>query len=346
MNLLDSSLYRADLARAIGGFSLAPLKDKRILITGGFGLIGSSIVDLLILANEQLDLGLTIYVAARSRTKYEESYRNYHFVEFVQYDATQALSFHFPADYIIHGASPASPDQYTANPVETMLSNIQGISNLLLYAQKEQVVRVLYISSSEVYGKKETAEPFVEGVYGSVDIDAIRSSYPVSKQAAELLCKAFSSEYGVDTVIVRPGHIFGPTASPRDQRVSSDFAYKAAKHLPLVLKSSGMQERSYCYTVDAAAAILFVLLHGKSAESYNIGTDEVCSIRKMAEIYSQIGNVPLEYKEPTKEELLAFNPMNHSSLNCEKLKSLGFRSSFSVKEGLAHTVTILRELPT
>ncbi len=344
MNLLDSSLYRTDLERAIGGLPLAQLNGKRILITGGFGLIGSSIVDLLVLANEQLGLGLTIYVAARNRAKYDEAYRNYHFVEFVQYDATQALSFHFPVDYIIHGASPASPEQYTANPVETMLSNINGIYNLLLYAQKEQVARVLYISSSEVYGKKATDQPFAEGVYGSIDIDAIRSSYPVSKQAAELLCKSFSSEYDVDTVIVRPGHVFGPTASPADQRVSSDFAYKAAKNLPLVLKSSGMQERSYCYTVDAAAAILFVLLHGKCAEAYNIGTDEVCSIRNMAEIYSQTGNVPLEYKAPTKEELLAFNPMNHSSLNCEKLKRLGFRSSFSVKEGLEHTVTILREL--
>ncbi len=325
---------------------MSPLKGKRILITGGFGLIGSSIIDLLILANEQLDLGLIIYVAARNRAKYDETYRNNSFVEFVQYEATQPLSFHFPVDYIIHGASPASPEQYTANPVETMLSNISGITNLLLYAQKNRVSRVLYLSSSEVYGKIETAQPFAEGIYGSINIDAIRSSYPISKQAAELLCKSFSSEYGIDTVIVRPGHIFGPTASSADRRVSSDFAYKAAKNIPLVLKSSGMQERSYCYTVDAAAAILFVLLHGKSAEAYNIGTDEVCSIRKMAEIYSQIGNVPLKCKEPTGEELLAFNPMNHSSLNCEKLKSLGFHSSFSVKEGLEHTVTILRELLT
>ena len=166
---------------------------------------------------------------------------------------------------------------------------------------------------------------------------------PVSKRAAELLCRAYSSEYGVDTVIARPGHVYGPTASSTDKRVSSDFAFKAANQCPLVLKSSGLQKRSYCYCVDVAAAILTILLKGNSAESYNVGTRDVLTIKEMASIYSQAGNVPLEYTLPSEEELGAFNPMNNSSLNCDKLYLLGYENSFVAREGLEHTVRILRE---
>ena len=71
---------------------------------------------------------------------------------------------------------------------------------------------MLYVSSSEVYGKKNTDGPFIEGNYGEIDIDNIRSSYAVAKRASEMLCKAYFSEYGVNATIVRPGHIYGPSA--------------------------------------------------------------------------------------------------------------------------------------
>ncbi len=344
MNIMDSLLYRADLKKALKGLCFDQLKGKNILITGGLGLICSSIVDLLIIANQELKLGIHIFLAARSYSRFQEKYGDCDNITFVKYDATQNVLFDFHVDYIIHGASLASPEKYTAEPVETMMSNIKGISNLLIYAKTEQINRVLYISSSEVYGKKETSDAFVEGIYGSVDIDSLRSSYAVSKQAAELLCKAFYSEYGVNTVIVRPGHVFGPTASPLDKRVSSDFAFKAARKKPLVLKSSGMQKRSYCYSVDVAVAILIVLLKGKTAEAYNIGVNQVLTIREMAEIYAHVGNVNLECKEPTVAEKQVFNPMDNSSLNCKKLSELGFRNAFSVREGLEHTVYILQEI--
>ena len=146
----------------------------------------------------------------------------------------------------------------------------------------------------------------------------------------------------MDTVIVRPGHIFGPTASETDRRISSDFAYKAAKSIPLEMKSSGLQKRSYCYCVDAAAAILTVLLKGRAGEAYNICTEEILTIQEMARICSQAGKVPISYAEPTKEEIQAFNPMRNSSLSCAKLSDLGFCGCFTVREGLEHTVEILR----
>ena len=343
MTVLDSKLYNADLQRAAFGLELSEMQNKSILVTGGLGLICSSIVDLLIVANRVMNLNVNIYLAARDKRRFDDKYGKFQSVHFVEYDALEPVNFKFDVDYIICGAGVASPDKYVSEPVETMLSNITGVKNILEYVKDKNVKRIIYISSSEIYGKKQTDEQFAEGIYGTVDLDSIRSSYAVAKQASELLCKSFASEYGVDVLIVRPGHVFGPTASKNDKRISSDFAFKAASGIPLEMKSSGLQKRSYCYSIDAAAAILVTLLKGKMGEAYNICTKETITIREMAEIYAQAGDVSLSYVEPTKKEVCAFNPMNNSSLSFDKLKTLGFRPMFTVKDGLVHTVQILSE---
>lgn len=342
MSILDDELYRKDLTRAAERIDLHGLKNKTILVTGGLGLICSAIIDLLVVAGKRESLNICIYLAARSRERFDRKYANCSGIRFVDYDARKPISFEMKPDYILCGAGVASPERYTAEPVETMLSNLSGIRNLLDYAKNKGTKRVLYISSSEVYGRKQTDDSFSEDRYGSIDLDSVRSSYAVAKQASELLCRSYLAEYGVDTVIVRPGHIFGPTASETDRRISSDFAYKAAKSIPLEMKSSGLQKRSYCYCVDAAAAILTVLLKGRAGEAYNICTEEVLTIQEMARICAQAGKVPISYAEPTKDEIQAFNPMRNSSLSCAKLSDLGFCGCFTVREGLEHTVEILR----
>ncbi len=104
------------------------------------------------------------------------------------------------------------------------------------------------------------------------------------------------------------------------------------------MKSSGLQKKSYCYSIDATAAILTVLSKGKNGEAYNICTSEVLTIKEMAEVCTQAGNVTLTYIEPTKEELYTFNPMDNSSLSFERLEKHGFCGKFKVKEALQHTV--------
>ena len=205
---------------------------------------------------------------------------------------------------------------------------------------------MIYISSSEVYGNKSTEESFVEGKYGVIDIDNIRSSYAVAKRASEMLCKAYTAEYKVDTVIVRPGHIFGPSAKKEDKRISSDFAFKAASEKNLEMRSLGLQKRSYCYSIDCAIQILTVLLKGESGQAYNIGHDEITTIKRMAEICAKAGNVELTVAHPTEAELKTFNPMNNSALDNAKVKNLGYRDVFSVEDGLIHTVKIIRETET
>ena len=340
MRLLDSSLYTEDLKKALESIDLSNLDGQSFFITGGLGLIASTIVDVL------LTYGKTgiIYIGARNISQYEKRYGNLEKVCFIPYDAMKPLKLNIKPNYIIHGAGLANPELYTLMPVETLFSNIDGIHELLCFAKNNPVKRVLYISSSEVYGKKSTDEPFVEDKYGEVDIDNIRSSYAVAKIASEMVCKAFTSEYEVDTVIVRPGHIFGPSAKKDDKRISSDFTFKASRQQKLEMRSAGLQKRSYCYSIDCAIQILTVLLKGNSGQAYNIGHDEITTIREMAEIYSKAGNVELTMLQPTETELKAFNPMNNSALDNTKVKNLGYRDMFSTKNGLIHTIDILKEV--
>ena len=343
-NILKNDLYKKDLIIALHNIDLTFLKHKSILITGGLGLICSSIVDLLHEYNVTNNANISILVADINESFYEVRYGLYQDIKYVRYNALESVDFDFAVDYIIHGAGLSSPELFMNKPVETMLSNFEGVLNLLNYSKKYSVKRTLYISSSEVYGNKYNDDSFVEDVFGSSNINTIRASYSESKRASEVLCRSYSSEYGVDTVIVRPGHIYGPTASPRDQRISSAFAFLAAEGKTLEMKSSGLTKRSYCYSVDCAIAILTVLLKGKTGESYNIGHDETTTIRDMAQILANAGGVELKTVPPSEEELKAFNPMSNSSLNNQKIKELGYKDTFSTKVGLEHTVKIIKDL--
>lgn len=290
---------------------------------------------------------MSIYAAARSTEKllsrFPDGWRNG--LTVVSYDATKPPELSFSADYIIHGASNASPDKYISEPVDTMLANIAGVSNLLSYARNCHLRKLIYISSSEVYGKLSLGRPLTETDYGITDILSPRASYPVGKQAAEALCMAYANQYDMDVSIVRPGHIYGPTASAKDSRVSSLFAMQAARGEDIVMKSAGTQIRSYCHCLDCASAILTVLLYGKSKEAYNISNrNSVITIRQMAEIIARNAGVKLMLDIPTHGEQAAFNPMDNSSLNSEKLYALGWQGVFGAERGFVDTISAIREI--
>ena len=340
MKLLESEKYKNDLVEALNNIDLKAFENKTFFVTGGLGLIASAIIDVLLM------FGKTgkIYVGARDYEQFKKRFGGLDNISYVPYNALGKAQLEEKIDYIIHGAGLASPELYTSNPVETILSNFDGVHSLLEFARNRGVKRLLYISSSEVYGEKSTDESFKEDMYGKIDIDNVRESYAVAKRASEMLCRSYYWEYGVDSVVVRPGHIYGPSAKRTDKRISSVFAFNAANGELLKMKSSGLQKRSYCYSVDCAVQILMVLLMGKCNQAYNIGHDEVITIRKMAEILAKAGNTRLFLTEASEKEKKVFNPMSNSSLDNSKVKKLGYKDTFSVEEGLIHTVEIIREM--
>lgn len=348
--IYDSPLWFEDIDKISQNIpEISALAGKSALITGATGLIGSAVTDIFIRYNETHPLPIHIIAAGRSyekMTKRFDMFCDRPYFDFVQYDASKSNNeISVYADYVIHGAGNADPGAIMREPVETMLSNFTGLLYLLQYAKENGTKRVLYISSSEVYGRKENNSPYREDEYGYIDLLNPRNSYSVGKRAAETLCASYSSEYGVEAVIVRPGHIYGPTASPSDSRVSSAWAYAAARGEDIVMKSDGKQLRSYCYCLDCASAMIKVLLCGENMHAYNISNPQsILTIRQMAELLAKAGNVRLIHGEASAAERSGFNPMDNSSLDSASLQAIGWQGCFDAQMGLGHTVKILRDV--
>ncbi|WP_415944286.1 NAD-dependent epimerase/dehydratase family protein [Megasphaera elsdenii] len=342
-----SSEYWYDVKEAISCIpNLKKLFHHSVLITGATGMIGSSIVEILFYLNRYQGSDIQVFLAGRNKERMEKRFykwKNGKDYIFIPFEATKCVVEDVHADFIIHGASPADPISYSKKPVETMLANIFGLKSMLELFRKNHSKRVLYISSSEVYGKNNTKDSYAELDYGYVDLLNPRSCYPSAKRAAETLCAAYQKEYGVDFVIARPGHIYGPSITETDSRVSAQFTRKAAAGENIIMKSDGSQLRSYCYTLDCASAILAILLNGKNGEAYNISNkDSIITIRELAEIFAQQAEVHIQFANASDAEKKSYNLMNNSSLTSNKLESLGWTGKFGIQDGVRKTLYFYR----
>lgn len=339
--------YLQDLLRVQAAVAhIDRLDHSRVFITGAGGLICSALVDVLMQRNETLDSQIQVYAAGRNRAALEARFAHWagrKELHFVTYDAAESIACTEDFDYLIHGASPANPAAYNAQPVETMLANFLGTCNVLRYAARCGAKRVLYISSSEVYGRKEGSEPYHEEEYGFLDILNPRACYPSSKRAAETLCAAYAQEYGVDAVMVRPGHVYGPTATASDNRASTQFPRDVLEGRDILMKSAGSQLRSYCYVLDCASGILAVLLNGQTGKAYNISNrNSVVTIRQMAQAFADVSGRSLVFEDPTDAEKRSFNLMDNSALDASSLEALGWYGIFDMTTGAEATLDAMK----
>lgn len=346
--MIDSTLYFDDLSSVKDVCpNLTRLKHASVLVTGSTGLVCSAVVDFLLNYNDTEDAGIVVYIAARSIEKAKERFGNRinrKDVVFVEYDALNPVDWLFDVDYIIHGASPANPFLYANNPVETMLANLRGMDNVLQYSKNHSVKRVLFISSSEVYGLKNNNQPYKIDEYGYVDILNPRACYPSAKRACETLCAAYYSEYSVESVIVRLGHVYGPTASRKDNRASSQFFFDVLDGNDIVMKSAGAQLRSYCYVVDAVSAMMTVLVNGEIGKAYNVSNpNSIVTIRALAEEIAKCSSRSLIFENPSDKERRGYNLMDNSSLDSSTLVALGWNGKYDLKKGVSHTLHILSD---
>lgn len=325
---------------------LLELKKCSILITGATGMLCSSVVELLIYMNQKYNSEIEIILAGRDEVRLKKRFIGIPEEEyiFIKYDALKEINNSFQADYIIHGASNANPVVYKKEPVETMLANFIGLNNILNIAKKQDVKRVLYISSSEIYGENTTGKPYKENEYGFIDILNLRACYPSAKRASETLCIAYGEEYGVDTIIARPGHIYGPTITREDSRASAQFIWNCVDGSDIIMKSSGLQVRSYCYTMDCATAILTILLKGNTREAYNISnSNSIVSIKDMAKALSKASGNQILFKNSSDNEKETYNMMSNSALISSKLEALGWKACFTIEEGINRTIEVLAD---
>lgn len=336
--------YLSDFERISNCLELKRLECKTVFITGARGLIGSCLADAVLYFSRTRGLNTKVVLGGRRLDDLAErfSYWEKEYIQF-EYEARDDDLPGVSLDYVFHCASNAHPSAYAKQPVETSMANALGTFNLLSKLANDGKGRMVYVSSSEVYGRRKSASPYREDDCYPVDNLDPRSCYPISKRLAENLCASFSDEYGVDFVIVRPGHVFGPTQAAHDDRAHAQFAREAAAGDPVVMKSIGTQFRSYCYVVDCVSAILFAALSGQKGEAYNIANpDSDCTIAELARAFAVAGEVELIRENATSEELRGYNRMENSALDSSKLRSLGWSGCFSLDQGVARTIGLIK----
>ena len=349
MNFYKSESYKRDIEIAVKAtVGIEKLFNSSVLIAGGSGLIGSYMADMLLYANKHMKANITVYAMDLSAERLASRYDGVDTdkLHFIEHNVNELPDFDFDVDFIIHAASPAFPAAFNSDPVGTVMSNILGTKYLLDYGKEHGTKRMLYISSGEVYGQGDLSlESFDETYAGYVDPTSARSCYPNGKRAAETLCVSYTKQFGLDTVIVRPSHTYGPTATKADNRANAQFVNKGLAGEDIVLNSAGNQMRSYTYLADSASAILSVLTSGESSNAYNIANSQsrttIAGYAK--EVAAQTGTKVI-FADPDEVAKAEMTPIAKQVLSSKKLESLGWKGQFTVEEGIRHTLNIMREL--
>lgn len=316
---------------------LGSLKNKNILVTGANGLIGSTLIDGLMIID-----GVTIIALSRNREKTQKRFANYlnssRFSLLIQ-DVCDPIIWQEDIHYIIHAASPSHPIAYSQSPVDVIKANLLGTLNALKLAH-EKKARLLYVSSGEVYGESSLEDGGMDENYlGLLNFLDIRSCYPESKRASENLCICYKEQYGVDIVIARPGHIYGAGITEDNSRADAQFLRNVINNKNIVLKSAGEQKRSYCYITDCVSALLYILLLGKNGEAYNIANkNSIVTIKEYAQTLAELGNVSVLFDLPSFTEKRGYSKNPDAVLNAAKLEELGWNAVVEIKEGLSRTL--------
>ena len=311
-------------------------KGQNVLVTGGTGLIGSTLIKALCYASTVKGLQVKIFALVRNLEKAERMLGHENeSLHFIKGSVEDLPAINVSVDYIIHGASPTASLFFVQHPVETIQIAVKGTSNLLELAREKTVKSFVYLSSMEVYGAPEADTLIPESQGCTLDSMAVRSCYPIAKRLCENLCASYAQEYHVPAKVIRLAQTFGPGVLKNDGRVFAEFARDAIKGNDIVLQTSGTSKREYLYTADAVTAILTVLLCGQNGEAYNAGNPKTyCSIVEMAKIVAQeIGKNKIQVIiQSNNFNNSKFPPSHHLYLDTNKIARTGWIPSKNLLE--------------
>jgi UDP-glucuronate decarboxylase len=328
---------------------------KKYLISGGAGFIGTNMVRRLLKEGNEVTV-----VDDYSSGKFEnilpfKTNKKFTIIE------SDICSFNDKTVYdrVINLASPASPIAYQMNPVQTMLTNVQGTYNLLGLAFLSNA-RFLQASTSEVYGDPQV-HPQTEDYWGNVNCYGTRSCYDEGKRCAETLVFDFQRVAALDARIVRIFNTYGPHMAVDDGRVVSNFIVQALLDKPLTIYGDGSQTRSLCYLDDTIEAILTVL-EGSYTRPLNVGNPVENTMLELAnavwdEVEKTDGSEPPQrrYRRIQKSHYLEQGPkLSYLPLplddpkqrqpDISRIKGLyGWSPKVKLAKGLAKTVKYFKE---
>ncbi len=310
------------------------LKDqKRILVTGGAGFIGSHLCRRLLDAGHEV-LCLDNYFTGR-RDNIAPLLRHPRF-EAMRHDIN--FSLYVEVDEIYNLACPASPVHYQFDPVQTTKTSVHGAINMLGLAKRTKA-RIFQASTSEVYGDP-TVHPQPESYWGNVNPIGPRACYDEGKRCAETLFFDYHRQHGLEIKVARIFNTYGPHMHPNDGRVVSNFIMQALRGEDITIYGDGQQTRSFCYVDDMVRA--FVLLMESPVHvtgPVNLGNPGEFTMLELAEMVIRLtGSSSTIQHHPLPPD----DPKQRRPDIALARETLGWEPTVSLEEGLRPTIDYFR----
>jgi nucleoside-diphosphate-sugar epimerase len=322
----------------------------RVLLTGAAGFLGFNFLHFFTYLNKKRSpieepvriLAVDNYLRGKSRWIVElaEEDRN---IELCTFDITQPWpSDNSEFDFIVHGASVASPTFYRQYPLETLDANVTGLRNMLELSRRARIRSMLFFSSSEIYGDPPSHEiPTKETYRGNVSCTGPRACYDESKRLGETLCYIYAQKYKVPVKTIRPFNNYGPGLRLTDKRVLPDFCADALADRDIVLYSDGKATRTFCYSSDAVTGYLLALLSRHDGEAFNIGSQgpEV-AMSDLATLVVKVSgtNRKVVWRPSNDTDYLVDNPQRRCPDLSKSTSLLGYQPKVGLEAGLARLI--------
>ena len=305
------------------------MNKKLAVITGGSGFIGSYLCERLISEGFKVICIDNLITGNLENIRHLLNDNNF---RFIKHNVTEFIKVGEKTDFVLHFASPASPEDYLKFPIQTLKVGSLGTHNALGLA-KEKKAKFLLASTSEVYGDP-LVHPQPESYWGHVNPVGVRGCYDESKRFAESLTMAYRRMHKLNTRIIRIFNTYGPRMRIHDGRVVPNFIYQALHNKPLTVYGKGAQTRSFCYIDDLINGIFRMMNSGISGP-INLGNPHEFTILRLAKLVIKLtgAKTDIVFKPLPQDDPRQRQP---DISNAKKL--LRWNPKIGLEEGLQKTI--------
>jgi len=309
-------------------------RQKRILVTGGAGFLGSHLCDRLVTEGHEVICLDNFFSGSKKNVGHLLGKPNF---ELMRHDLVQPVFLE--VDEIYNLACPASPIHYRHNPVKTVKTSVMGAINMLGLAKRVRA-KILQASTSEIYGDPKV-HPQKEDYWGNVNTIGPRSCYDEGKRCAETLFFDYHRQNNVNIRVVRIFNTYGPRMHPNDGRVISNFVVQALTNQDITVFGDGSQTRSFCY-VDDLIDGLIRMMNGPDdfVGPVNLGNPGEFSVLTLAKLIIKLtdSQSKIVFKSLPKDDPLQRQP----NIALAK-QQLDWEPTVDLQEGLMETIEYFRK---